>query len=626
MIINDIFEKDEYGDDNDELRIPSPPQRRLSRSSIDLRDLDQERFEKFTHTDSAPSLQYDKHGNFPANENNVIIDKHPFNLLQLPNTDDIFPCSDHIEDQHGIAKHQIIKSNVVNNDPLFFPNNKQYLDFPVIPIEEDKRELKRFIEDSFIYFKNQTNNSNGNTHQVNDKCSTVSELLVTNCDNQQNNSDKKIFALSDSEFFIAFSNKRKDPNLLKKKSCSNGIGLGVTAFKNFITKSSKQDGCSNTENGKHNFDYLNEAANTNQEQHMSDCSFIKPSVFRRSKTKKLSRSYNGVNDNKSSADKSGKKVNGSNSNDNAVRLHRMLSEGHNSSNRNKTDYALVTPDILLDLYKTERSTKPKDIELINFNCNIVPFHISPSHQQSSPLDLCRDNLTYADPTEEPFLEIEKSSPIVDTNNTLKNIEDQKSEDHINTENYENTSLNKKSIISPPTSSNSFSEDQKLNTHYAGSKLKTNLNEENKEQQNYIPLPNRRGNHMFSDSSTISLDIITTSSQSPKGLRKTVIKPEIILDSTLSPTLSIKKSEDVVQRTSNNELKTDFMLTTDLNYTSTNVFRKRQTSVTYDVNVIDFSNDATDSKCYIPMGRVSTSSASKFLFITISYYILYIFAF
>ncbi|XP_055381524.1 probable serine/threonine-protein kinase DDB_G0282963 isoform X3 [Condylostylus longicornis] len=59
-----------------ELRVPSPPQRRLSRSSIDLRDLEQEQLrnhEKVTHTDSAPSmiaLQFDKYLKVQTNASN----------------------------------------------------------------------------------------------------------------------------------------------------------------------------------------------------------------------------------------------------------------------------------------------------------------------------------------------------------------------------------------------------------------------------------------------------------------------------------------------------------------------------------------------------------------------------
>ncbi|KAL5283024.1 hypothetical protein ACFFRR_005781 [Megaselia abdita] len=614
VIINDVFEKDDYVDDTDELRIPSPPQRRLSRSSIDLRDLDQERFEKFTHTDSAPSLQYDKHSNFPANDNNVIVDKHPFNLLQLPKSDDIFSDPDHCEFA-SISQYQVVNNHIVNdsNIPLFFPkNNKQYLDFPVIPIEEDKRELKRFIEDSFNYFKNQSNNSDRNTQNVNDRCSTVSELVVANCYNQQTNSEKKILALSDSEFFITFSNKRKDQSVLKKKSCSNGIGLGVNVFKNFITKSSRSEEYSNIESEKYNPEDFNDVANKSQEQHMSDCGFIKSSVFRRSKTKKLSRSYNGVNDNKSSSDKSNRMIYTSNPNDSMVRLHRMLSEGHNSSKRNKTDYALVTPDILLDLYKTEeRKSISNDVELINFNCNIMPLHLSPTHQQSSVIDFCRDNIAFGNLTDESFLKNEKSSPNLDINNTLNNIEDQNIKDHTN---INNISLRKsKCMISPPKLQNSFSEDpvNRNNLIYEHLNPKTNLMEGSKEQD-YFLIPKQGETHVLNDSSTISIDIITTtSSQTPKGIRKPVIKPEIILDSTLSPTLSIKhNSEILISQNSTNEHKTDFILATDMNLAPiNNVYRKRQTSVTYDVNVIDFSNDASDSRCYIPMGRVSTSSAS-----------------
>jgi len=47
------------------------------------------------------------------------------------------------------------------------------------------------------------------------------------------------------------------------------------------------------------------------------------------------------------------------------------------------------------------------------------------------------------------------------------------------------------------------------------------------------------------------------------------------------------------------------------YDGIQTVRKRQASVvTYDVNVINFSQENSDSRSYIPMGRVSTSSASE----------------
>lgn len=114
--------------------MPSPPQRRLSRSSIDLRDLEQQQYEKVVHTDSAPSIIATEH----------------FNL-----------------DGHQEANY--IKANLLKEPLALFPPNincnkiKQPKDTNMLTIDRDNVELVRFIEDNFNYFKKQTGANNDDT-------------------------------------------------------------------------------------------------------------------------------------------------------------------------------------------------------------------------------------------------------------------------------------------------------------------------------------------------------------------------------------------------------------------------------------------------------------------------------
>ncbi|XP_017493637.1 PREDICTED: octopamine receptor beta-3R-like, partial [Rhagoletis zephyria] len=165
------------------------------------------------------------------------------------------------------------------------------------------------------------------------------------------------------------------------------------------------------------------------------------------------------------------------------------------------------------------------------------------------------------------------------------------------------------------------------------------------------------NPFTSDTSTISLDVLTALPvPSPQNQQMHAIsqvpqnkspKPEIILDSTLSPTslhsgnkgdidggdgcLLSGEEKDLTSplfKRHDSEAETNLMTTAQAGRHRGSILagggggcgsaydgnggqslRKRQASVvTYDVNVINFSQENSDSRSYLPMARVSTSSA------------------
>lgn len=174
-------------EDADELRLPSPPQRRLSRSSIDLRDLEQQQYEKVTHTDSAPSIIATENFNYEIKKNKS------GNFLQP-----LFSKTNFLK-QPLECFHTSCNNNTLKTSPK---------ELDIVPIEHDDDELARFIEDNFHYFKKQSGNVN------NERCDNGS------------GSKKQISALSDSDF-IMFKNNwaldEKKPKEIKHKisACSD---------------------------------------------------------------------------------------------------------------------------------------------------------------------------------------------------------------------------------------------------------------------------------------------------------------------------------------------------------------------------------------------------------------------
>lgn len=224
--------------DVDILRVPSPPQRRLSRSSIDLRDLEQQQLQphdRVVHTDSAPSMIalenfYLKTGNQNKSESffQPLISKT--NFLNKP-----------LECFHTRLNNK--KPNVI--DSLTIVNS----------IESDNEDLARFIEDNYQYFRKQnettdlssassaavmgiTNNATCRNLQL-QACSDPDFLTLKNnidccdscgvnaisCEKKIKSKKHKMSALSDSDFIVSFGNKSKKFTLKPKipfKTILNG--------------------------------------------------------------------------------------------------------------------------------------------------------------------------------------------------------------------------------------------------------------------------------------------------------------------------------------------------------------------------------------------------------------------
>lgn len=118
------------------LRVPSPPERRLSRSSIDLRDLEQQQLQqhdRVVHTDSAPSMIALENFPFKSSKNKLF--SKP-NFLNKP-----LECF-HSRSNSG--------SSTATNK-----TKKKTESIEAYTIENDNEDLARFIEDNYQFFKKQ---------------------------------------------------------------------------------------------------------------------------------------------------------------------------------------------------------------------------------------------------------------------------------------------------------------------------------------------------------------------------------------------------------------------------------------------------------------------------------------
>lgn len=243
--------------DADILRVPSPPQRRLSRSSIDLRDLEQQQqlqsYDRVVHTDSAPSVI--------ALENFYHHSKNGGNNCKNKSTDSGGGCGGGSGSGGGFFQPIISKTNFLNKPLECFHtrlnNNTKKLTNAIdtLTIESDNEDLARFIEDNYQYFKKQngstdqstaesTTNANMRTESATvaatvsqnlQACSDPDFLTLKNnidcCDSCAATATKikskkhKIAALSDSDFIVSFGNKSKKFTLKSKvpfKTILNG--------------------------------------------------------------------------------------------------------------------------------------------------------------------------------------------------------------------------------------------------------------------------------------------------------------------------------------------------------------------------------------------------------------------
>lgn len=242
--------------DADILRVPSPPQRRLSRSSIDLRDLEQQQqvqsHDRVVHTDSAPSV--------------IALENFYHHSKNCKNKSMESGVGGGGGGSSGFFHPIISKTNFLNKPLECFHsrlnNNTKKLTNAIdtLTIESDNEDLARFIEDNYQYFKKQSGGADLSTAELKAKpntnmtadstaaaavaatasqnlqaCSDPDFLTLKNnidcCDSCAATATKikskkhKMAALSDSDFIVSFGSKSKKFTLKPKvpfKTILNG--------------------------------------------------------------------------------------------------------------------------------------------------------------------------------------------------------------------------------------------------------------------------------------------------------------------------------------------------------------------------------------------------------------------
>ncbi|XP_017041090.1 octopamine receptor beta-3R isoform X1 [Drosophila ficusphila] len=622
-------DEDDDRDECDELRVPSPPPRRLSRSSIDLRDLEQERYEKVTHTDSAPSMMALQQQ--PTSHNQLQPPAPVFNPQIWTEGKVAMPPKELDKDDshpNGPQQQLSLTSGSGNSEPE--PESTAYRVFGLnsdesegndlydthLPLAEDNKELKRLIEDNYLYFKRQT----GGTiisGPGGGKYAALSETDFIRLKAGAAACGRKAFASSDSEFLRTISESRALPDqpLPGKEKGFNILSLLAK------TKRSSTE-CFALEKKRH--------------QANSEGS----SFFRRSRNRKLSHSYNGCGGGKE------RKL---------ERRQRQHSDTDSTPNK---------PDILLDINVLSEQSGASviqqfsdGVQLIDFSEVKTPpearirsedelaqladcFGESPQHPSTPPPSLSPPELP-----EPSGLLIASSSELAEIFRSLSfplgrpagapqrlsTLSDQVCANYL---------MSPPNTPAPP----SISVANGVGVGGgggAGMDSSSGSNPQSASINVYFlsPPPHAAGpGYTPSDASTVSLDVVTTLpmpvpvpqpnpvQQPPTNISP---KPEIILDSTLSPVEGCGGDEhrDVTSplfKRKDSAGDADVSVSGGLGvggagrqgrcsilagYDGIQTVRKRQASVvTYDVNVINFSQENSDSRSYIPMGRVSTSSA------------------
>lgn len=775
------------------MRVPSPPPRRLSRSSIDLRDLEQERYEKVTHTDSAPSM--------------IALHYATQQQLQVPCNKDVAAFQQQQQQQHvwqdalndiqepieisiplgktNQTQQQHQTSSTSSNSPpalktkqgnqqkthinqlsssskngcdteqyqIFGGHNSDdsetndYYDSinvikqapaTCLPIAEDNKELKRLIEDNYLYFKKQTaaegDKSEDSVKVADERGSgkyppALSEsdfIRMKNGENQYRSgkeSTKKSFALSDSEFLRSYGeakSKKKQLEALKEGTVASSTtttpgakeeSRGSFNLKSLLAKTKRSSTeCFSLEKKRHQTN--SEEIPTNRSQ-----------LFKRSRNRKLSHSYNGG---MRERQKSETRLRQQSDTDSDVYLPRLFSDSQDSTSRYNT------PDILLDINilneQSEDARRAEDeemmnqhkstyIQLIDLGANTIqevgpddlsflkdktnesyqipstpPPSLSPTSLIDSSIPEQLKTEAFYSMNEKSNVSIKSSSELAElfrslsfpsteqsfhspvhqqaaaptahikAKDSFKIVKKESIKQRMSTLS-DQVLVNKNSsnfLMSPPLTPN-FNSVIQLPTSKSPNLILTGNNgsfggggpgtPSNSINVYFLSPPptatasvfplTSPGNPIFvSDTSTMSLDVFSTldvasqtqqvnnTQPAPATLQTTSQqknispKPEIILDSTLSPNLmrsssngslaGEKKDSTSPQSALNSSQRGPKHTSLLTGYEGIQTVRKRQASVvTYDVNVINFSQDNSDSRSYIPMGRVSTSSASKY---------------
>lgn len=641
-------DEDDDKDECDELRVPSPPPRRLSRSSIDLRDLEQERYEKVTHTDSAPSMmalqqQLGAGGQLQAPV--PVFNPQIWVETLAPKMPQAAAAANTGGGEVGAGalptqKQLSLTSGSGNSEQE--PESTAYRVFGLnsdesettdhydthLPLAEDNKELKRLIEDNYLYFKRQTGGLGGGMGGAGGgKYAALSESDFIRLKSGAMASGHKAFAASDSEFLrtISESKAAQKQQLQPQQQQLPGKEKGFN-FMSLLAKTKRSSAeCF--------------ALEKKRQQANSEGS----SFFRRSRNRKLSQSYNG-----SGAAGSASKV------ETRARQH------------SDTDSTPNKPDILLDinvLSEQNAATAGEGqlikqfsdgLQLIDFSndaglgvgvggvtsdelAQLADCFVESPNQPATP----PPSLSPPELPEQSGMLITNSSELAEIFRSLSFPLGEQSKTRRNP----SSAPQRMSTLSDQVCANYLMSPP--NTPAAVVAAANNSNNNNTASSNtasaainvyFLSPPSHTGGYTPSDTSTVSLDVVTTlpvpqststtSPHQPHHPLNISPKPEIILDSTLSPvdgnegehkdvTSPLLKRKDSNTETDANasgnrqQQQQQQRCSILTGYEGIQTVRKRQASVvTYDVNVINFSQEHSDSRSYIPMGRVSTSSASK----------------
>lgn len=642
-------DEDDDKDECDELRVPSPPPRRLSRSSIDLRDLEQERYEKVTHTDSAPSMmalqqQLGAGGQLQAPV--PVFNPQIWVETLAPKMPQAAAAANTGGGEVGAGavptqKQLSLTSGSGNSEQE--PESTAYRVFGLnsdesettdhydthLPLAEDNKELKRLIEDNYLYFKRQTGGLGGGMGGPGGgKYAALSESDFIRLKSGAMASGHKAFAASDSEFLrtISESKAAQKQQLQPQQQQIPGKEKGFN-FMSLLAKTKRSSAeCF--------------ALEKKRQQANSEGS----SFFRRSRNRKLSQSYNG-----SGAAGSASKV------EPRARQH------------SDTDSTPNKPDILLDinvLSEQNAATAGEGqlikqfsdgLQLIDFSndaglgvgvggvtsdelAQLADCFVESPNQPATP----PPSLSPPELPEQSGMLITNSSELAEIFRSLSFPLGEQSKTRRNP----SSAPQRMSTLSDQVCANYLMSPP--NTPAAVVAAANNSNNNNNTASSntasaainvyFLSPPSHTGGYTPSDTSTVSLDVVTTlpvpqststtSPHQPHHPLNISPKPEIILDSTLSPvdgnegehkdvTSPLLKRKDSNTETDANasgnrqQQQQQQRCSILTGYEGIQTVRKRQASVvTYDVNVINFSQEHSDSRSYIPMGRVSTSSASK----------------
>lgn len=169
-------------DDDFELRVPSPPARRLSRSSIDLRDLEHEKGKIVSQSESVSSicqLQYD-HFLRSSGSEPIPVGKESINYFQ--NLEENFVA-------------QPTNTNLIEKAfaiPFFMKNN------------HSKSDSKNLFNNHQIIMSRTS--SNTSTTAVKDNQTTINDFSLDNSNVNASKHRRKLLASSDSDFYSIIRN------------------------------------------------------------------------------------------------------------------------------------------------------------------------------------------------------------------------------------------------------------------------------------------------------------------------------------------------------------------------------------------------------------------------------------